>query len=65
MGYSYHTGEESQTNALTISNEKKVDLAKKQTNRQVYRCHVIGPRDGGKTTFCQGLLDRTLQDIEG
>ena len=31
----------------------------------VYRCHVIGPRDAGKTTFAQGLLDRSLQDIEG
>ena len=40
-------------------------LAKKQTNRNVYRCHVIGPRDAGKTTFCQGLLERSLQDIEG
>jgi len=65
MGYTFHAGEENQINALTIANERKVDLAKKQTNRNVYRCHVIGPRDAGKTTFCQGLLERSLQDIEG
>ena len=29
------------------------------------RCHVIGPRDAGKSTFCQGFLGRSLQDIEG
>ena len=91
MGYTYHSGEENQLNALIFSQERKVDLAKKQTNRTVYRCHVIGtyiksakifrlpkknnlkliffsfflgPRDAGKTTFCQGLLGRSLQDIE-
>ena len=26
---------------------------------------MIGPRDAGKSTFCQGFLGRTLQDIEG
>ena len=30
-----------------------------------FRCHVIGPRDAGKSTFCQGFLGRSLQDIEG
>ena len=42
MGYTYHSGEENQLNALIFSQERKVDLAKKQTNRTVYRCHVIG-----------------------
>ena len=65
MGYTYNTGEENQLNALIFSQERKVDMAKKQTNRNVYRCHVIGPRDAGKTTFCQGILGRSLQDIEG
>ena len=64
MGYTYYSGDENQLNALVYSQERKVDLAKKQTNRNVYRCHVIGPRDAGKTTFCQGLLGRSLQDIE-
>eukprot|EP00095_Tigriopus_kingsejongensis_P010112 maker-scaffold152_size304267-snap-gene-2.26 protein:Tk10112 transcript:maker-scaffold152_size304267-snap-gene-2.26-mRNA-1 annotation:"mitochondrial rho gtpase isoform x3" len=42
-----------------------VDLAKKQTSRNVYRCHVIGPKDAGKTTFCQGILGKSRQDISG
>ena len=65
MGYTYHSGEDNQVQALSITNERKIDLAKKQTNRNVYRCHVIGPRDAGKSTFCQGFLGRSLQDIEG
>ncbi len=65
LGYTYHSGEDSQENALAIARDRKIDLAKKQTSRNVYRCHIIGPRDAGKTTFCQGLLGRSLQDIEG
>lgn len=45
--------------------DKKIELAKRQTTRNVFRCHVIGPRDAGKTTFCQGLLGRSRQDISG
>ncbi len=41
-----------------------LDLAKKQTTRNVYRCHVIGPRDAGKTTFCQGILGRSKQVLK-
>ncbi len=41
--------------------DKNVDLAKRQTSRNVFRCHVIGPKDAGKTTFCQGLLGRSRQ----
>ena len=41
--------------------DKRVDLAKKQTARSVYRCHVIGPKDAGKTTFCQGLLGKVRE----
>lgn len=65
LGYTYHTGEDNQSGALAMTRERKIDLAKKQTSRNVYRCHVIGPRDAGKTTFCQGLLGRSLEDIEG
>ena len=37
MGYTYHSGEDNQVQALSITNERKIDLAKKQTNRNVYR----------------------------
>lgn len=46
---------------VTVTREKRLDLQKKQTMRSVYQCHVIGPRDAGKTTFCQGLLGRSLE----
>ncbi len=41
--------------------DRKIDPSRKQTNRNVYRCHVIGPRDAGKSTFCQGLLGKSLE----
>ena len=46
---------------LSSYRDKRVDLAKKQTARSVYRCHVIGPKDAGKTTFCQGLLGKVRE----
>jgi len=35
--------------------------ATRQTNRSVYSCLVVGPKDAGKTTFCQRLLGRSHQ----
>jgi len=63
LGYTYYSGDGDQTSALQVTRDKRVDLAKKQTSRNVYRCHVIGPRDAGKTTFCQGILGRSRQDV--
>ena len=42
--------------------DKKSELAKRQTSKTVYSCLVVGPRDAGKTTFCQRFLGRTLED---
>ncbi|CAL4122551.1 unnamed protein product [Meganyctiphanes norvegica] len=57
------TGDESQASAITVTREKKIDIQKKQTMRNVYQCHVIGPRGAGKTTFCQGLLGRSFDEV--
>lgn len=68
LGYTFQcggNGDETQLGALNITRDKRVDLAKKQTARSVYRCHVIGPKDAGKTTFCQGLLGKVREDLEG
>jgi len=46
---------------LAVTREKRLDLAKKQSTRNVYRCHVIGAKNSGKTTLCQGLIGRTLE----
>ncbi|KAG0710819.1 Mitochondrial Rho GTPase [Chionoecetes opilio] len=58
----YCGSDDSQLSAITVTREKRLDLQKKQTMRNVYQCHVIGPQDAGKTTFCQGLLGRPLED---
>ncbi|XP_066966976.1 mitochondrial Rho GTPase isoform X2 [Macrobrachium rosenbergii] len=58
------TGDDNQLSAITVTREKRIDLQKKQTMRSVYQCHVIGPRDAGKTTFCQGLLGRSLEEVQ-
>ena len=63
LGYTYYSGEDNQLGALQITRDKRLDLAKKQTSRNVFRCHVIGPKDAGKTTFCQGLIGRSRGDI--
>lgn len=66
LGYTFNNShEDSQLSAINITRDKKIDIARKQTARNVYRCHVIGPRDAGKTTFCQGLLGRNREDLMG
>lgn len=47
---------ESQKSAIHITREKKVDIAKKQSSRNVYQCHIIGPRSCGKTSICRSFL---------
>uniref|UniRef100_A0A3P8PJT4 Mitochondrial Rho GTPase n=1 Tax=Astatotilapia calliptera TaxID=8154 RepID=A0A3P8PJT4_ASTCA len=41
-----------------VTREKKVDLEKRQTQRSVFLCKVIGPRGTGKSAFLQAFLDR-------
>lgn len=47
-----------------MTREKRLDLAKKQSTRNVYRCHVIGSTNSGKTTLCQGLIGRTMEAVK-
>ncbi|XP_011881969.1 PREDICTED: mitochondrial Rho GTPase isoform X2 [Vollenhovia emeryi] len=62
LGYNmYHN--ECQTSAVVVTREKKVDLAKKQSSRNVYTCHVIGPKSSGKTTLCRTLVDPKLEKL--
>ena len=66
LGYTFNNStEETQLGAINVTRDKKIDIARKQTARSVYRCHIIGPRDSGKSTFCQGLLGRSKEDIVG
>jgi len=60
LGYNmYHN--ECQTSSVIVTREKKVDLAKKQSSRNVYTCHVIGPKSSGKTTLCRTFIDPKLE----
>lgn len=62
LGYNmYHN--ECQTSSVVVTREKKVDLAKKQTSRNVYTCHVIGPKSSGKTTLCRTFIDPKLEKL--
>ncbi|KAG8227497.1 hypothetical protein J437_LFUL002386 [Ladona fulva] len=56
LGYNITTPDDSQTSAIQVTRDKKIDLAKKQTYRNVFKCHVIGPKGCGKSTFCRSFL---------
>lgn len=61
LGYHYH--HDTQLTAVHVTRDKKIDLEKRQTARNVFRCHVLGPKSVGKTSFLQGLLDRNLRYV--
>lgn len=55
---------ESHANAVHVTREKSLDLAKKQSSRNVYQCHVIGQQKSGKSSFCACHIGHTL-DVKG
>ncbi|XP_060588592.1 mitochondrial Rho GTPase 1-like isoform X2 [Ruditapes philippinarum] len=61
LGYHYH--HDSTLTAIQVTRDKKIDLEKRQTARNVFRCHVLGPKGVGKTSFLQGLLGRNLRYV--
>ncbi|XP_046490339.1 mitochondrial Rho GTPase isoform X1 [Neodiprion pinetum] len=63
LGYNMYNNE-CQTNAINVTREKKLDLAKKQSSRNVYSCHVIGPKSSGKTTLCRTFVDPKLEKLK-
>ncbi|KAF2353784.1 Small GTPase superfamily [Trinorchestia longiramus] len=63
LGFCVTSPHTSQLAAITVTREKRLDLAKKASVRSVYQCHVIGPPGVGKTTFCQGLLGRSMEEV--
>uniref|UniRef100_A0A673A9V7 Mitochondrial Rho GTPase n=1 Tax=Sphaeramia orbicularis TaxID=375764 RepID=A0A673A9V7_9TELE len=42
LGYSIICEQESQAAAITVTRNKRIDLQKKQTQRSVFRCNVLG-----------------------
>ncbi|XP_048256694.1 mitochondrial Rho GTPase 1-like isoform X1 [Haliotis rufescens] len=61
LGYHYH--HETQLSAIQVTRDKKIDLEKRQTTRNVFRCHVLGSKNVGKTSLLQGLLSRNLRYV--
>lgn len=61
LGYPIIMGQDSQTTAITVTREKKLDLEKGQTQRNVFLCKVIGPRGTGKSAFMQAFLGQNLE----
>ncbi|XP_011494605.1 PREDICTED: mitochondrial Rho GTPase isoform X2 [Ceratosolen solmsi marchali] len=62
LGYNLYNNE-CATAAITVTREKKLDLAKKQSSRNVYCCHVIGAKSAGKTTLCRTFIDPKLEKL--
>ncbi|KAM4662844.1 mitochondrial Rho GTPase 1 isoform 7-T7 [Discoglossus pictus] len=60
LGYSILTEQESQATAVTVTRDKKIDLHKRQTQRNVFRCNVIGSKGSGKSGILQSHLGRNL-----
>ncbi|XKL68174.1 hypothetical protein PGB90_003665 [Kerria lacca] len=51
---------ENQCTAVQVTREKKSDILKKQSLRNVYVCHVIGEKGSGKSTLCQTHIGHNL-----
>lgn len=45
----------------TVTRDKKSDILKKQSLRNVYVCHVIGEKGSGKSTLCQTHIGHSLK----
>uniref|UniRef100_A0A667X4Y8 Ras homolog family member T1a n=1 Tax=Myripristis murdjan TaxID=586833 RepID=A0A667X4Y8_9TELE len=45
----------------SVTRNKRIDLQKKQTQRSVFRCNILGARGSGKSGFLQAFLGRNLQ----
>lgn len=44
-----------------VTRNKRIDLQKKQTQRSVFHCNVLGARGSGKSGFLQAFLGKNLQ----
>lgn len=55
---------ENQLSAIQVTREKKLDILKKQSTRNVYQCHVIGMRGVGKSMISRRILDHSVELIK-
>ncbi|CAK6444880.1 unnamed protein product [Pipistrellus nathusii] len=64
LGYPTLCNQDSQTHAITVTREKRLDQEKGQTHRNVLLCKVVGARGVGKSAFLQAFLGRGLGDTK-
>ncbi|XP_057603863.1 mitochondrial Rho GTPase 2 isoform X1 [Hippopotamus amphibius kiboko] len=62
LGYPTLCEQDSQSHAITVTREKRLDQEKGQTQRNVLLCKVVGARGVGKSSFLQAFLGRGLGD---
>ncbi|XP_022166641.1 mitochondrial Rho GTPase [Myzus persicae] len=67
LGYSMKP--ENQLSGIQVTRSKQIDLQKKQSQRSVYICHVIGSKGSGKSTICKrhvktAKIDNHFEDAE-
>lgn len=60
LGYPIFSEHDSQIHAITVTREKRIDLEKGQTHRNVFLCKVIGSRGAGKSAFLKAFLGKNL-----
>ncbi|XP_036159097.1 mitochondrial Rho GTPase 2 isoform X3 [Myotis myotis] len=60
LGYPTLCKQDSQTHAITVTRDKRLDQEKGQTHRNVLLCKVVGARGVGKSAFLQAFLGRGL-----
>lgn len=63
LGFNVHENE-SQLAAIHVTRERRLDLAKKQSSRSVYMCHVIGPTGSGKTALCRSFIFDDMKKLK-
>lgn len=45
----------------SVTRDKRIDLQKRQTSRNVFSCHLVGPENAGKSSFMRRFLRKSLQ----
>ncbi|KAI6184056.1 Mitochondrial Rho GTPase [Aphelenchoides bicaudatus] len=59
----FNVEHQTQLKAVIVTQDRRIDIAEKSTNRNVFQCHVIGPKGSGKTVFCRSFLGESLNHI--
>lgn len=56
----FNVEHQTQLKAIIVTRDRRIDVAEKSTSRNVFQCHVIGPKNSGKTVFCRSFLGESL-----